>query len=94
MTRPVAGLLSTSTNVRSLVYDYVLDEGQQRLLDEAKRLASASCLPLEVVDLGRSSLLQRAVSRLRGSATTSQEGLHLEVQSLADIEAAFNSSIR
>ena len=53
-----------TTSVRSVLYANVLDESQQRLLDDAKRLAQSSGLDLEVVDLGRQNLLRRAVSRV------------------------------
>lgn len=83
-----------STPVRSAVYANVLDESQQRLLDHARRVAEASNLDLEVVDLGKQGLLQRIASRLRDMKSPSGEGIHLEVKSLPDIETAFNSSIR
>ena len=85
---------SVTTAVRSVVYANVLDESQQRLLDEARRLALASDLDLEVVDLGRQNLLRRAVSRMLHSEEASfGEGMHLQVKCLCGIERAFNSSI-
>jgi hypothetical protein len=87
--------LATSTRVRSVIFADVLDEPQQRLLEEARRLARASCFDLEVVDLGKQNLFQRAVSRLlHGEGVPSRQGIQLEVKSLSDIETAFNSSIR
>jgi hypothetical protein len=84
----------TLTRVRSVLYEDILDEPQQRLLDEARRLAESSCLDLEIVDLAKVNLLQRALLRLRhGQGLTSSQGLRLDLQSLSDIETAFNSSI-
>ena len=87
--------VSSSTQVRSVVFENVLDESQQRLIQEAKRLAESSSLNLEIVDLAKANLFQRAVLRLRhGRGLTSSQGLRLDLQSLSDIETAFNSSIR
>ena len=49
---------------RSVVYDYVLDEGERRILEEVRQVAENSGLPLEVVDLGRAGPFSRIVSRL------------------------------
>ena len=50
------------------VYDYVLDERQERALKEARELARKSGLPLEVTDLTRQSplrhILRSGMSRL------------------------------
>jgi hypothetical protein len=87
--------LSTPTSVRSVVFANVLDGAQQKMLEEARRLAESSCLDLEVVDLGRQNPLRRAVSKLvRGTEASLNQGIHLELRSLSDIETVFNSSIR
>ncbi len=49
---------------RSIVYDYVLDEGERRILEEVLQAAENSGLPLEVVDIGRAGPFSRIVSRL------------------------------
>ncbi len=49
---------------RSIVYDFVLDEGERRILEEVRQAAENSGLPLEVVDLGRAGLSSRIVRRL------------------------------
>ena len=83
-----------NTQVRSMVFANVLDPAQQRLLEEARHLAEASCLDLEVVDLQKQNVLRRAVSRLLyGDEMLPHEGIHLQVKSLSDIKTAFNSSI-
>lgn len=51
---------------RSIVYDYVLDEGERRILEEVRQAAENSGLPLEVVDIGRAGRFSRIVSRLLG----------------------------
>ena len=52
------------TKKRLIVYDYVLDEGERRILEEVRQVAENSGLPLEVVDLGRAGPFSRIVSRL------------------------------
>ncbi|HUH99825.1 MAG TPA: hypothetical protein VLY65_02170 [Nitrososphaerales archaeon] len=47
---------------RIKVYDYVLDDGQERALREAKELAGKSGLDLVVVDVTRQSALRRALN--------------------------------
>jgi len=49
---------------RSIVYDYVLDEGERRILEEVRQAAENSGLPLEVVDIGRAGPFSRIISRL------------------------------
>ena len=49
---------------RLIVYDFVLDEGERRILEEVRQAAENSGLPLEVVDLGRAGLFSRIVRRL------------------------------
>jgi len=51
---------------RSIVYDYVLDEGERRILEEVRQAAENSGLPLEVLDIGRAGRFSRIVSRLLG----------------------------
>jgi len=83
-----------ATSVRSVIFANVLDESQRRIVDEARRVARASNLELEVVDLARQNPVRRALSRLvRGDHAPISQGIRLEVKSLADIETAFNSSI-
>ncbi len=57
------GVVSTIKK-RSVVYDYVLDEGERRIVEEVRQAAENSGLPLEVVDLGRAGPFSRIVSRL------------------------------
>src|SRR5437870_416265 len=57
------GVVSTIKK-RSIVYDYVLDEGERRIVDEVRQAAENSGLPLEVVDVGRAGTLSRIVRRL------------------------------
>lgn len=57
------GVVSTIKK-RSIVYDYVLDEGERRILEEVRQAAENSGLPLEVVDLGRAGPFSRIVRRL------------------------------
>ena len=57
------GVVSTIKK-RSIVYDYVLDEGERRIVDEVRQAAENSGLPLEVVDIGREGTLSRIVRRL------------------------------
>lgn len=95
--RPTAsGLLAFSRqSTRVVVYGRILDETQTRLVEDARKLSEKSGLCLEVVDLGKQSLLRRAVSRIfHGEGMLSHQGIHLEVKSLSDLETAFNSSIR
>jgi hypothetical protein len=49
------------TKKRARVYEYVFDAGQMRALSEARKLASASGLILEVTDLSRQSALRRMI---------------------------------
>ena len=49
---------------KSIVYDYVLDEGERRTLGEVRQAAENSGLPLEVVDLGRAGAFSRIVRRI------------------------------
>ena len=56
------GVVSTIKK-RSIVYDYVLDEGERRIVDEVRQAAENSGLPLEVVDLGRAGTLSRIVRK-------------------------------
>jgi hypothetical protein len=49
------------TRKRATVYEYVFDDGQMRALSEARKLANASGLVLEVTDLSRQSALRRMV---------------------------------
>src|ERR1700733_7801340 len=49
------------TKKRATVYEYVFDEGQMRALSEARKLANASGLVLEVTDLSRQSALRRMI---------------------------------
>ena len=94
MPGPIAMGSRAATSVRTVLYANVLDESQQKILDEARRIARASNLDLEVEDLGRQSALRRAMSRLvHGPGAPHGQGIHLDVKSLADIETAFNSSI-
>lgn len=91
--QPAPGL-SSQTRVRSVIFDNVLDEQQLKLLEEARRLAEASCLDLEIVDLGKANLFQRALFRLRlGQRVISDEGLRIDLHNLSDIQTAFDSSI-
>ncbi len=53
-----------NTKKRLIVYDYVLDEGERRILEEVRRAAENSGLSLEVVDLGRAGPFRRIASRL------------------------------
>jgi hypothetical protein len=57
------GVVSTIKK-RSIVYDYVLDEGERRIVAEVRQAAENSGLPLEVVDVGKAGTLSRIVRRL------------------------------
>jgi hypothetical protein len=48
----------------ALIYDYELDAGQIRVLNEARRLARASGACLRIVDLARESGIRRAIRRI------------------------------
>jgi len=56
------GVVSTMKK-RSVVYDYVLDEGERRIVEEVRQAAENSGLTLEVVDLGRAGTLSRIVRK-------------------------------
>ena len=65
--------IASKTKKRSIVYDYVLDEGERRIVEEVRWSAGKSGVSLEVVDLGKAgplrrvfrSLLDRLTSRTR-----------------------------
>ena len=60
--------MGTSTN-RRVLYDYVLDDDQQRTIDEATKLAQSLCLELEVVDSAKRGIFGRMLSTLGRNGT-------------------------
>lgn len=68
---PFSGqLLSAGGLAKSaLIYDYELDAGQSRVLDEARRLARASGACLRILDLTRESGIRRAIRRIIGGGS-------------------------
>ena len=57
---------------RVKVYDYILDERQTRMLEEAARMANSEGLPLEETDVSRRGMLHRILWSVlsRGDTTT------------------------
>ncbi len=55
---------SVSIRKRVVLYDYVLDAEQKKVLEEARELAERSRARLLVADLGRESIVRRLVTSL------------------------------
>ncbi len=56
--------LTFQTKKRTIRYDYILDEGDRRVLDEVREAAESSGVPLEVIDLGKVGPLTRILRTL------------------------------
>lgn len=59
------GVDATMKRTKSVViYDYVLDRGQRRVLEETRDLARRHGLRLDVIDLARETLARRILRRM------------------------------
>lgn len=59
------GVDATMKGTKSVViYDYVLDRGQRRVLEETRELARRHGLRLDVIDLARETLARRILRRM------------------------------
>lgn len=60
---------------RVKVYDYILDERQTRMLEEAARMADREGLPFEVTDVSRRGVLHRILWLVLSGGDTTALGL-------------------
>jgi hypothetical protein len=83
-----SGVLQGSETRQGTVYESVLDAPHVRAIEEARRLSNSTGLELEIVDLGRQSLLKRLVGGVleRGVASSLPE-IRMQVPNPAGVSS-------